>query len=175
MTFTFCFIIVNVSLPWHSEINQRNVDLRKGDNGCRSIPAKMPFSVAAKRTQVWDSSGPAEATSGKATEGCLYGYRSARGSSGGALHLTLICWWWQILPIWNDAKNLEIDQNPYTWLLIWDHSARAIHWIPTWQDFKIFAFLCFGQSSLSIGRVNPSNAKSTFVQCTMMQIFLENI
>ena len=55
------------------------------------------------------------------------------------------------------CKNLQNDWNPSIWVLIWEHSSRAIQWIPTWQGFDCFQrFLhpcAFDESSLSIGRV----------------------
>ena len=54
-------------------------------------------------------------------------------------------------------KNLKYDWNPCIWVLIWEHSSRAIQWIPTWQGldgFQRFLRSCaFDESSLSIGRV----------------------
>ena len=38
----------------------------------------------------------------------------------------------------NDAKNLKNDCNPGTWVLIWDYSVKAFHWIPTWQGLDFF-------------------------------------
>ena len=68
----------------------------------------------------------------------------------------LYCWWliWQIQ---NDVKNMKNDINHRKWVLIWEYSARAIQWIPTWQGLGSFQkFLCpctLDESSLSIGRV----------------------
>ena len=54
-------------------------------------------------------------------------------------------------------KTLKNYWNPGTWVLVWEHSARAIQWIPTWQGlggFQISLRPCaLGESSLSIGRV----------------------
>ena len=54
----------------------------------------------------------------------------------------------------NPKKN---DWNPGTWILIWEYSARAIQWIPTWQvldGFQKSSHPCaLNESSLSIGRV----------------------
>ena len=65
-----------------------------------------------------------------------------------------------MLPIQNNAKKLKYDWNPGTWVLIWEYSARAIQWIPTWKGLDGFQkSLCpcvLGKSSLSIGRVNPT-------------------
>ena len=36
------------------------------------------------------------------------------------------------------CKILKTDWNPGTWVLIWEHSARAIQRIPTWQGFDGF-------------------------------------
>ena len=37
-----------------------------------------------------------------------------------------------------DAKNLINYRNPGTWVLIWEYSARAFKWIPTWQGLDVF-------------------------------------
>ena len=66
--------------------------------------------------------------------------------------------WWLIWPIQNDAKNLKYDWNHAKWVLIWEYSARAIQWIPTWQGlggFQENVRLCTSdESSLSNRRVN---------------------
>ena len=65
--------------------------------------------------------------------------------------------WWLIWPIQNDAKNLKTDWNPGIWVLIWESSARAILWIPTWQGLdgfqKSLRSCALDERSLSIGRV----------------------
>ena len=38
----------------------------------------------------------------------------------------------------NDAENLKNGRNPGTLVLIWEYSARAIQWIPTWQGLDDF-------------------------------------
>ena len=48
-------------------------------------------------------------------------------------HCPSLCWWWLIWSLQNDAKMLKNDWNPCTLVLIWEYSARAIQWIPTWQ------------------------------------------
>ena len=62
-------------------------------------------------------------------------------------------------------KNYE---NPGTWVLIWEYSARAFHWIPTWQgldDFqKSFRPCPLDTSSLSTGRIKPRIALDTQVK-----------
>ena len=67
------------------------------------------------------------------------------------------CCWWLIWSIQNDAKNLKNDWNPGIWVLIWEHSTRAIQWIPTWQGLDGFLkSLCpcaMNKSSLSIGNL----------------------
>ena len=35
-------------------------------------------------------------------------------------------------------KELKNDWNPGIWILIWEYSARAIQWIPTWQGIEGF-------------------------------------
>ena len=71
----------------------------------------------------------------------------------------ILCCWWLIWPIQNDAKILKNDWNLGTWVLIWEYSARAIQWIPTWQVLDGFQKLlrpcALDESSLSIGRVKP--------------------
>ena len=48
-------------------------------------------------------------------------------------------------------------ENPGIWLLIWDFSARAIQWVPTWQGLggfhKSFGPWAMDESNLSIGMV----------------------
>ena len=50
------------------------------------------------------------------------------------------------------------DWNPGKWVLIWEYSAKAIQWIPTWQDldgFRRSLHPCASdESSPSIVRVN---------------------
>ena len=57
----------------------------------------------------------------------------------------------------HDAKKLKNDWNPYTWGLIWEYSARAFKWIPTWQGgdrFQKSSLPCpSDESSLIIRRV----------------------
>ena len=52
--------------------------------------------------------------------------------------LNLICCWWLIWPIQNQAKILKNDWNLGTWVLIWEYSMRAIQWIPTWLGLDGF-------------------------------------
>ena len=63
-----------------------------------------------------------------------------------------------IWPLQNNAKELKNDWNSGKWVLIWEYSARAIQWIPTWQGFdgfqKSLRSCALDQSSHSIGRVN---------------------
>ena len=35
-------------------------------------------------------------------------------------------------------KNFKNNWNPGKWVLIWEYSARAFQWIPTWQGFAGF-------------------------------------
>ena len=49
-----------------------------------------------------------------------------------------LCCWWLIWPIQNDKKTLKNVWNPSKWVLIWECSARAIQWIPTWQGWHGF-------------------------------------
>ena len=54
-------------------------------------------------------------------------------------------------------KSLKIDWNPGTWVLIWEYSARAFQWIPTWHGLDVFQkslrSCALDESSLSIGRM----------------------
>ena len=56
-------------------------------------------------------------------------------------------------------KKLKNFRNPGIWVLIWECSARAFQWVPTWQGFDGFKKslhpCALDESSLSIGRVNP--------------------
>ena len=65
--------------------------------------------------------------------------------------------WWLIWPAQNDAKILKNYRNPGKWVLIWEYSARAIQWVPTWQGLdeiqKSLRFCALDESSLSIRRV----------------------
>ena len=67
------------------------------------------------------------------------------------------CCGWLIWPIQNDVKKPEICRNPGKWVLIWEYSARAIQWIPTWQCLDVFQkslhSCALNESSVSIGRV----------------------
>ena len=51
------------------------------------------------------------------------------------------------------CKNLENDRNPGTWVLLWEYSASAFQWVPTWlglYGFQISLHTCaFDESSLS--------------------------
>ena len=62
-------------------------------------------------------------------------------------------------------KNLKADWNPGTWVLIWEYSAIAFEWIPTWQGlggFQKSLHLCtLDESALSIEKVNEYSV--TFV------------
>ena len=37
-----------------------------------------------------------------------------------------------------DAKTLKNFWNPGKWVLIWEYSARAVKWVPTWQGLDVF-------------------------------------
>ena len=68
----------------------------------------------------------------------LDAYKTLKHSCFGKISQPLCCWWliWQIQ---NDAKTFFLnDWNPGTWVLIWECSARAIQWKPTWQDSDVF-------------------------------------
>ena len=51
-----------------------------------------------------------------------------------------VCWWWLIWPIQKyTQKTLQHWLNPlHTCVLIWEYSARAFQWIPTWQGLDSF-------------------------------------
>ena len=69
---------------------------------------------------------------------------------------------------WNQLKNYW---NPIIWVLIWEYSARAIQWIPTWQGLDDFQNLLISsaldESSLSIERVNWSVGMGTVENSTV--------
>ena len=87
--------------------------------------------------------------------------QGSQGSMPLSIFILVSCyplWCWMIiLPIQNDAKMLENDWNPGIWVLIWEHSARAFQWIPTWQGLNGFQkslhSCALDERSLSIGRV----------------------
>ena len=58
-------------------------------------------------------------------------------------------------------KNMKNYWNPGEWVLIWEYSARAIQWIPTWQGLGVFhksLHPCIlDDSSLNIERVKWMN------------------
>ena len=49
-----------------------------------------------------------------------------------------LCCWQLIWPIQNYAKNLKNVWNHDKWVLIWEYSARAFQWVPTWQGLDGF-------------------------------------
>ena len=55
-------------------------------------------------------------------------------------------------------KNTINDWSPGIWVLIWEYSASAIQWIPTWPGLdghrKSLRPCALDKSSLSTGRVN---------------------
>ena len=63
------------------------------------------------------------------------------------------------MAIQNDANKSENDWNPGKLLLIWEHSVRAIHWIPTWQGLdgfqKVLHPCALDKSNLSIPMLRP--------------------
>ena len=78
------------------------------------------------------------------------------------------------------CKKPENDWNPGIWVLIWESSVRAIHWIPTWQGLDGFQRslrpCALDRSSLSIGRVNPSMPGDLLDKChleMLLKISLE--
>ena len=66
------------------------------------------------------------------------------------------------------CKKVKNDWNPGKWVLIWEYSARAFLWVPTWQgldDFQIS--VCpdaLDKSSLCIGRVKKILNLGYFMQ-----------
>ena len=81
-----------------------------------------------------------------------------------------LCCCWLIWPIQNLKKTYKKGWNPVIWVLIWEYSARALQWIPTWQgldDFQKSLCPCvLNRSSFSIGRVNPA---------VMLRLLLSNV
>ena len=66
-------------------------------------------------------------------------------------HACLMCFISMLLkPYWKWLK-------PWHMVLIWEYSARAIQWIPTWEGLdgfqKSLRYYALDESSLSIGRV----------------------
>ena len=41
-----------------------------------------------------------------------------------------------------NAKILKIYRNPGIWLLIWEYSMRAIHWVPIWEGLDDLKYIC---------------------------------
>ena len=68
-----------------------------------------------------------------------------------------LCCWWLILPIQNSAKKAEKWPKPWLVVFIWEYSARANQWIPTWQGLdgyqKSLHPCAFDKNSLSISKV----------------------
>ena len=80
----------------------------------------------------------------------------------GRRHLNCLCDLTLMLVVANFAnskwyKNLKYDPNHGKWVLIWEYSARAFQWVPTWQDlddFHVFLHSCvLNKNNLSIRRV----------------------
>ena len=73
----------------------------------------------------------------------------------------------------NNAKILKNHWNPGIWVPIWEYSAIAIQWIPTWQDLGIFQISlrssALDKSSSSNGRVN--RCKDTVPYNVLEQIY----
>ena len=59
------------------------------------------------------------------------------------------------------CKKMKNDLNHGVWVLVWEYSARAFHWIPTWQALNGFQnFLHFSpmdKSNLSMERINQKS------------------
>ena len=81
--------------------------------------------------------------------------------------LTITKWW---------NKSWEMSETLKKWLLIWDYSARAIQWIPTWQglySFQTFLHSCaLGESSFSIGRVKGIRQYLYTASCKLHSSYL---
>ena len=60
-------------------------------------------------------------------------------------------------------KKLKNDWNPGKWVLIWEYSARALQWIPTWQGLDYFQKSLrpcnLDENNLSIGRVKGADPR----------------
>ena len=67
------------------------------------------------------------------------------------------------------AKNTKNYLNPGKWVLIWEYSARAFQWIPTWQGLDFFqkslSPCALEESSVSIGRVKMWIASIVMLIC----------
>ena len=79
---------------------------------------------------------------------------------------------------------MKNDWNPGKWVLIWEHTERAIYWIPTWQGLDVFKKslrpCALDETSLSIGRVNHAIKSEgemliRIVPTTLLQIFRKTI
>ena len=72
-------------------------------------------------------------------------------------------------------KTLKNDWNPGTWVLIWEYSARAILWVPTWQGLdglqQSLHPCAFDESSFSVGSVNPLRAVAQESQIILVVSF----
>ena len=73
-------------------------------------------------------------------------------------------------------KTWKINWNPGEWVLIWEFSAIAIQWIPTWQGLNGFQKClhpcALGKRILSIGRVKFGLSKISESICpVMMYVF----
>ena len=92
-----------------------------------------------------------------------------------AVHVALnpyICFWWLIWPIQNDAKKLKNYWNSGKWVLIWEYSARAFPWVPTWQSLDGFQKslhpCALDKSSLGIGRVKQGPTQLSAVHAATL-------
>ena len=65
-----------------------------------------------------------------------------------------------------------------TLVLIWEYSAEAIQWIPTWQGLdgfqKSLRPCALDEGSLIIERVNPFMAQDLLEECCLDLFTLEN-
>ena len=75
----------------------------------------------------------------------------------------------------NGAKNPKKWPNPGTWVLIWEYSARAIQWIPTWQGLNGFQKslrpCALDESNIRIRRVNPFTLRAAKTGLAILKIF----
>ena len=67
---------------------------------------------------------------------------------------------------WCKKNRKFFDWKPGKWVVIWECSARAFQWTPTWQGLdgfqKSFCHCTLGEISLSIGRGSRVKARFTF-------------
>ena len=77
-----------------------------------------------------------------------------------------LCCWWLIFPMQNDTKKAEKWQTLAHMVLIWENSAWAFQWIPTWQGLngsqKSLCYIALEESSqIALERFTHLDAHSS--------------